>query len=296
MKIVRRREDLKASFYEASAEALAAFGDGRVYIEHYIPDARHIEVQVLGDRFGKVVHLFERDCSVQRRYQKMIEEAPSPAVTEELRERMCRAAVLIAGKMDYLGAGTVEFIFDQQEQNFYFLEMNTRIQVEHPVTEMITGIDLVREQIRIAAGLPVGFQQNEVTRSGHAVECRINAELPDDDFMPSPGIITRWEPPEGDGIRVDSHCYAGYEVPPYYDSLLAKLIVTGEDRDAAIQHMHRALSRFVVSGVHTTIPFHRFVMERDDYRSGRFNTSWIEDTVLDHYNRRWREATGTEFV
>ena len=286
MKIVKRAKDLKAAFYEASAEARSAFGDDRIYIEHYIPDARHIEVQVLGDRFGNIVHLFERDCSLQRRYQKMVEESPSPVVTDELRDQMCRAALLIAGNIEYLSAGTVEFILDQTEQSFYFLEMNTRIQVEHPVTEMITGVDLVQEQIRIAAGLPVGFSQDDVMHDGHAIECRINAESPDSDFRPCPGKIIEWDPPEGDNIRLDTHCYPGYVVQPYYDSLLAKIIATGHTRTQAIENMQQALAELRVSGVDTTIGFHQFILQNVDYQRGFFNTSWIEDTLIGEYIQR----------
>ncbi len=286
MKIVKRAKDLKAAFYEASAEARSAFGDDRIYIEHYIPDARHIEVQVLGDRFGNIVHLFERDCSLQRRYQKMVEESPSPVVTDELRDQMCRAALLIAGNIEYLSAGTVEFILDQTEQSFYFLEMNTRIQVEHPVTEMITGVDLVQEQIRIAAGLPVGFSQDDVMHDGHAIECRINAESPDSDFRPCPGKIIEWDPPRGDNIRLDTHCYPGYVVQPYYDSLLAKIIATGHTRTQAIENMQQALAGLRVSGVDTTIGFHQFILQNVDYQRGFFNTSWIEDTLIGKYIQR----------
>ena len=205
-------------YAEAAAEARSAFGDGRLYMESFIPNARHVEVQLLADRHGNCVHLFERDCSVQRRYQKLIEEAPAPGLTVGLREELCQAARRIASAIGYENAGTVEFILDQDKGRFYFLEMNTRIQVEHPVTEMTTGIDLVQEQIRVAQGEPIGFSQAEVNPKGHAIECRINAEQPRDDFRPSPGRIVRWEPPAGPGIRVDSHCYAGYTVPPFYDS------------------------------------------------------------------------------
>jgi acetyl-CoA carboxylase biotin carboxylase subunit len=286
MKIVRQPKDLKATFNEASAEAHSAFGDARLYVEHYIPNARHIEVQLIGDHFGNIVHLFERDCSIQRRYQKMLEEAPSSVVTPEIRKKICDAALSIAHHIQYVSAGTIEFILDQDENRFYFLEMNTRIQVEHPVTEMITGIDLVKEQIRVAAGLPLSFSQGDVALNGHAIECRINAELPDSDFRPCPGKIIQWESPQGNGVRVDTHCYSGYDVPPYYDSLLAKTIVTGHSRFEAIENMQRALENFAVSGVDTTIPFHQFILKNDDYRSGRFNTAWIENTLLKQYGQR----------
>ncbi len=209
------------------------------------------------------MHLFERDCSIQRRYQKMLEEAPSSVVTPEIRKKICDAALSIARHIQYVSAGTIEFILDQDENRFYFLEMNTRIQVEHPVTEMITGIDLVKEQIRVAAGLPLSFSQDEVNLNGHSIECRINAELPDSDFRPCPGKIIQWESPQGNGVRVDTHCYPGYDVPPYYDSLLAKTIVTGRNRFEAIENMQCALEKFAVSGVDTTIPFHQFILKND---------------------------------
>ncbi|MBL7203302.1 MAG: acetyl-CoA carboxylase biotin carboxylase subunit [Desulfobacteraceae bacterium] len=280
MKMVKRPDDLKTFFEEASAEARAAFGDDRIYIEHLIPNARHIEVQILADRFGNIVHLFERDCSLQRRYQKMVEEAPSSAVSEDMREKICKAAIAIADHVDYENAGTIETVLDQDQKQFYFLEMNTRIQVEHPVTEMITGKDLVKEQIRIAGGEPVSFSQEAVEMKGHAIECRINAELPEADFRPSPGRITDWKPPEGNGIRVDSHCYSGYFVPPYYDSLLAKLIVKGDDRPKAVDRMCYGLANFEVNGVDTTIPFYQSLMKNPDYLKGKINTRWVEEVFL----------------
>jgi len=285
MKIVRKSEDLRTVFDEASVEALSAFGDDRIYVEHYIPNARHIEVQIIGDRFGNVIHLFERDCSLQRRYQKMVEEAPSSAVSPELREDICRTAVRIVKHIGYENAGTIEFLLDQDAGRFYFLEMNTRIQVEHPITEMITGVDLVKEQFKVAAGNPISFSQDEVKWSGHAIECRINAESPNAGFAPFPGRITEWKPPTGEGVRVDSHCYAGYFVPPYYDSLLAKLITRGRDRDQAIGSMQEALRDFTVSGVDTTIPFHRFIMKNPDYLRGQVNTGWLEKTLGKEYEK-----------
>ena len=276
MKAVYRPDDLETVYREAAAEARSAFGDGRMYLESYIPNARHVEVQVLADRHGNNVHLFERDCSVQRRYQKLIEEAPAPGLSGGLMERLCQAALGITQAIKYENVGTVEFILDQDKGSFYFLEMNTRIQVEHPVTEMTTGFDLVQEQIRVAQGEPISFSQSKVVPRGHAIECRINAEQPRDDFRPSPGRVTRWEPPEGTGIRVDSHCYAGYIVPPFYDSLLAKLIVIGNTRMEAIARLQRALANFHVAGVDTTIPFLASLVERADFIAGRVNTGWLE--------------------
>jgi acetyl-CoA carboxylase biotin carboxylase subunit len=280
MKTVTRSKEMRAIFDEASAEAQAAFGDGRIYVEHFIPNARHIEIQILGDRLGNIVHLFERDCSLQRRYQKMVEESPSPALTAEIREKICNAALAITRHIKYENAGTVEFILDQDSAQFYFLEMNTRIQVEHPVTEMITGLDLVKEQIRIAAGDRISFSQEEVKLSGHAVECRINAESAETGFRPCPGKLTEWTPPEGQGIRLDSHCYAGYTVPPFYDSLLGKLITRGKDRHEAIERMKIALSEFAVSGINTTIPFYQRILKHPDYQNGKVNTRWVEEVLL----------------
>lgn len=280
MRIVHAPEEVTSAFESASAEARDAFGDPTLYIERYIENARHVEVQIMGDSYGKIIHLGERDCSIQRRYQKLIEEAPSPVVDQNLRADMADAAVHLAEHVDYLGAGTVEFILDQDSKDFYFLEMNTRIQVEHPVTEMITGVDLVAEQIRVAGGEPLSVSQEDVKIDGHAIECRINAEMPDRDFMPSPGKIAEWQPPSGEGVRVDSHCYSGYLIPPFYDSMIGKLIVHGEDRDAAIETMFSALGDFVIEGVHTTIPFHKAVLEDPDFRSGLVTTSWVEEEFM----------------
>ncbi len=280
MRIVNTPEDLKADFDMLSAEVQSAFGDGTLYIEHYIPNARHIEVQILGDHFGNVIHLCERDCSVQRRYQKMIEEAPSPVVSDELRKELCRAAVTIAQSIKYENAGTIEFILDQDQGQFYFLEMNTRIQVEHPVTEQITGVDLVREQIRIADLQPIQYSQQDVRIKGHAIECRINAESPYSGFSPSSGRIENWVLPQDPGIRIDTHCYPGYLIPPYYDSLIAKLITTGADRGQATERMQFALNKFIVSGVETNIPFHQLLLKHPDFNNGKINTRWLEDQVL----------------
>jgi acetyl-CoA carboxylase biotin carboxylase subunit len=277
MKTVNGPEDLETTFQEAAAEARSAFGDDRLYLEHFIPNARHIEVQILADRFGDAIHLFERDCSLQRRYQKMIEEAPSPAINNRIREQIYDAALSIVRHIGYLNAGTVEFILDQDQDKFYFLEMNTRIQVEHPITEMITGLDIVKEQITIGAGQPLSVTQKEVSRNGHAIECRINAELPEADFRPCPGQIAHWSPPNMKDVRVDSHCYTGYFVPPYYDSLLAKLCTKGDDRPKAIALMEAALANFTVSGIDTTIPLYESIMKNPEYRDGKINTRWVED-------------------
>ncbi len=280
MKVVERSGDMKTVFDEASGEAQAAFGDNRMYVEHFIPNARHVEIQVVGDRHGNIVHLFERDCSLQRRHQKMLEEAPSPVLSAQLRQEICKAALTIARHIRYENAGTVEFILDQDNNRFYFLEMNTRIQVEHPVTEMITGIDLVKEQIRVAAGQPVGFSQQDVTVDGHAIECRINAESAKHGFRPCPGKIQEWTPPEGTGIRLDTHCYPGYMVPPFYDSLIAKLITSGRNRQEAIERMLFALSNFFVSGIETTISFHQVILRHPQYLEGKVSTRWVEEVLL----------------
>jgi acetyl-CoA carboxylase biotin carboxylase subunit len=276
MKIVTERSDIKPRFVSAAAEARASFGDDTLYFERYIPNARHIEVQVLGDRFGNLIHLGERDCSLQRRHQKIVEEAPAPEISEMLREEIRQAAVRLAGELGYESAGTVEFILDQDAGRFYFLEMNTRIQVEHPVTEAITEFDIVREQFRIAAGEPLKSSQADVVFHGHAIECRITAEDPGEGFRPNGGRITEWRPPEDPHIRLDTHCYAGYAVPIFYDSLLAKLIVHGTDRHDAIRRMNKALAQFQIAGVATIVPFLRRVMSHGDFVEGRVNTRLLE--------------------
>ena len=276
IRIVHDEAGLETAFRDASAEAAAAFGDPTLYLERYVTSGRHIEVQVVGDATGRVVHLGERDCSLQRRYQKVLEEAPAAAVPVHAREAIHRSAVLLTGSIGYRNAGTVEFLYDEQRDEHYFLEMNTRIQVEHPVTEMITGVDLVALQLRVAAGEPLPFAQEDVTFSGHAIECRINAEAPEQGFRPSPGRITRWQPPAGDGVRLDTHCFEGYVVPPFYDSLLGKLVVHGRDRTEALTRTRAALDAFVVEGVATTIPFHRWLLDQPDVVAGRFDTRWLE--------------------
>jgi acetyl-CoA carboxylase biotin carboxylase subunit len=281
MKIVTRSEDIQRMFDAASAEARAAFGDDTLYLERYIPNARHIEVQLLGDRFGNIIHLGERDCSLQRRHQKVVEEAPAPAVSEQLREQIREAAVKLGRGIGYENAGTVEFIVDQDADAFFFLEMNTRIQVEHPVTEMITGIDLVQEQFRVAAGEKLRFSQSDIIFRGHAIECRINAEVPSEGFRPSPGMITQWESPAGPNIRLDTHSYAGYMVPIYYDSLLGKLIVYGFDREEAMHRMQRALAQFSVGGIGTTLEFLQFAMSHPDFISGKVNTQLVEKMITE---------------
>ena len=280
MRVVRTPQELPALMQAATDEARAAFGDGTVYLEKFVEAARHVEIQVMGDRFGHVVHLGERDCSTQRRHQKLIEEAPSPVVDEALRDQMAGAAVELARRVGYVGAGTVEFVVDAATQRFYFLEMNTRIQVEHPVTELVTSLDLVAEQIRVAQGLALSFTQQDVQVRGHAIECRINAEDPNKNFLPKPGLITAWDAPRGEGVRLDSHCHAGYAVPPYYDSLLGKLIVHAATRDAAVQRMREALDALRIEGVATTVAFHREVMDEEAFTSGQVTTRWVEQSFL----------------
>ena len=280
MRIVCREADIAHEIDAAAAEAKAAFGDPSLYVEKFIERARHIEIQVLGDSHGNVVHLGERDCSTQRRHQKLIEEAPSPVIDAKLREELAGAAVRLAKRVNYVGAGTVEFVFDADISHWYFLEMNTRIQVEHPVTEMITGRDLVVEQIRVAAGEPISFKQSDVQLTGHAIECRINAEDATQNFAPRPGRLQTWTAPTGEGVRVDTHCFSGYLIPPYYDSLLAKIITHGADRQQALQRMSTALADLKVAGVPTTAPFHRQVLVHDDFRSAKVTTRWVEETFL----------------
>lgn len=279
MKVITRAEDLPQAIVSASAEAGAAFGDATLYLEHYVANARHIEVQVLGDGAGRVIHLGERDCSLQRRHQKLIEEAPAPGISAALRERIHAAAVKLVSHMNYLSAGTVEFLFDGDANEFYFLEMNTRIQVEHPVTEMLTGVDLVAEQLRIAGGEGLRFSQHDIGFHGHVVECRLTAEQPEHDFRPNAGKITQWDPPAGPHIRLDTHCYAGYSVPIFYDSLLAKLIVQGVNRPDALARASRALRRFRVGGVGTNAAFAAFVLDSPEFSEGKLNTRLAETLI-----------------
>ena len=282
IKLVWNAGEIEHTFRMAAAEARAAFGNDTLYMERYVGNARHIEVQILGDRHGNVIHLGERDCSLQRRHQKIVEEAPAYAVAPEVRARICNAAAALARSIGYQSAGTIEFIYDNDTADFYFLEMNTRIQVEHPVTEMITGVDLVQQQLRIARGEPLPFKQQDIQFSGHAIECRINAESPQHGFRPCPGRIAEWQAPQGPGIRLDTHCYSGYFVPPYYDSLLAKLIVHGPDRQAASDQTRRALETFHVSGIDTLVPFLKTVIDDPEYRAGHVNTRWLEKKLEEY--------------
>ena len=275
MRVATDADQFAQSFTLAKQEALAAFNSDEVYIEKYLARPRHIEIQIMGDTHGKVMHLCERDCSVQRRHQKLVEEAPSPAVDQTLREDIGDAAVKLAEAIGYVGAGTIEFLLDA-DGSFYFMEMNTRIQVEHPVTEMCTNFDLVKEQISIAAGAPLSFVMNGNRLRGHAIECRVNAEDPSRNFQPSPGLITAYHPPGGPGVRVDTHIYAGYTVPPYYDSLLAKVIVHGNTRTEALSRMRQALDSFIIEGVTTTIPFLGRVMRHPDFVAGKVDTKFLE--------------------
>ncbi len=280
MRVARTREDLPEAYGAARGEAKAAFGDDAVYMERYLATPRHIELQVVADSFGAVCHLGERDCSLQRRHQKMLEEAPSPAIDADARAAIGAVVVKAIKAIGYLGVGTIEFLYENGE--FFFIEMNTRLQVEHPVTEAISGIDLVREQIRIAAGLPLSFTQDEVRLEGHAIECRINAENPRT-FVPSPGLVTDFHAPGGLGVRLDSAVYAGYGIPPYYDSLIGKLIVHGRDRPEAIARMRRSLAEMVVGGIDTTIPLFQDLLQDPDIVEGRYDIHWLE---------RWIKAQG----
>ncbi len=278
MRAVWKKEDLQDAWDAARQEAKAAFGDDRMYLEKLIEEPRHIEIQIIGDSFGKACHLSERDCSVQRRHQKLTEETPSPFMTDALRLKMGDAAVKAAEFIKYEGAGTVEFLVDKH-RNFYFMEMNTRIQVEHPITEEVINYDLIREQILVASGVPISGEN--YFPNLHAIECRINAEDPFNNFRPAPGKITNFHAPGGHGIRIDTHVYAGYMIPPNYDSMIAKLIVTAQSREEAISKMKRALDEFVIEGVKTTIPFHRQLMDHPDYVAGNYTTKFMEDFEME---------------
>ena len=276
IRVARTEEELTKGINITQQEALTAFGNAGVYIEKYIEDFRHVEIQVLADTFGNVIHLGERDCSIQRRLQKLLEESPSPVIDSELREEMGQAAVKAAQAVDYTGAGTIEFIYDYRNRKFYFMEMNTRIQVEHPVTEMVTGTDLIKEQILVASGEKLKLKQEDVIFDGWSIECRINAENPEKNFMPSPGKINMYLVPGGLGVRVDSAAYPGYTISPFYDSMIAKVITYGKTREEAIARMKRALGEFVIEGVHTTIPFHLKLLNHSKFVEGEFNTKFLE--------------------
>ena len=276
MRIARSEDELEDMMNLAQNEARSAFGNDAVYIEKYLENPRHIEVQIIADQYGNVCHLGERDCSIQRRHQKLLEEAPSPAITEDIRRKMGQAAIMAAKSINYEGAGTIEFLLDK-DKNFYFMEMNTRIQVEHCVTEMISSVDLVKEQIRVAAGEKLSFTQNDVELRGHAIECRINAEDPDKDFMPAAGLVEGYVAPGGFGVRIDSHVYQGYKIPPFYDSMIAKLICWGKDREEARKRMLRALDEYAITGLKTTIPFHQKILQNPYFIKGDFNTGFIQE-------------------
>ena len=286
MAIIEGPDDVERHFARARAEAQQAFGDGTLYAEPYIRRARHVEAQILGDTHGNVVHLGERDCSCQRRYQKLVEEAPASGLPPETSAAIREAAVKLGRALEYVGAGTAEFLVDVTTGSFIFLEVNARVQVEHPVTEAVTGVDIVREQLRIAAGRPLSFSQDDVTFDGHAIECRINAEDPFHGFMPSPGTLAEWLPPAGAGIRVDTHCRRGAQIPPYYDSLAAKLIVHADDRVQAIALARRALAHFKVEGIATTIPLHQAILADETFAAGAATTRWLEDDFMP----RWEAA------
>lgn len=286
MRIITEEAELDHSFHMAQREALAAFGNGELYVEQYIPQLRHIEVQIAADSTGDVIHFGERDCSIQRRHQKLIEEAPSPIATEKFRKKIGEYAVKAARALKYRNIGTIEFIVDLEE-NIYFIEINTRVQVEHPVTEMVTGIDLIKEQIKLAVGFPLEYKQHNIKINGHAVECRINAEDPDR-FIPCPGKISFLSLPGGPGVRVDTAAYSGWTVPPQYDSLIAKVVTHGKDRHEAISRMRRALDEFIVEGIKTTVPFHKKVFNHPDFLKGEFNTGFVEK-INNHGSEKKKE-------
>lgn len=284
MRIVRHEGELEEMYNLARSEASCAFGNCGVYVEKYLENPRHIEVQIIADQYGNVVHLGERDCSIQRRHQKLLEEAPSPVITPEVRDKMGQAAINAAKGINYEGAGTIEFLLDNKN-NFYFMEMNTRIQVEHPVTEMIFSVDLLKEQIRVAAGERLSFSQDDMQIHGHAIECRINAEDADKNFMPCPGKIDGYIAPGGPGVRVDSHMYTNYKIPPNYDSLMGKLICWGRDREEARIRMLRALDEYAITGVKSTIPFHQKILKHPKFIEGDFNTSFIPQHMMNEESK-----------
>ena len=286
MVIANDADEAEAGFHRASAEALAAFGDGTLFMERFVAEARHVEVQLMGDGAGRVLHFGERDCSVQRRYQKLIEEAPCAAMPDHLRAQLHAAATALAASVKYRNAGTAEFLFDVRRQEFYFIEVNARIQVEHPVSEAIAGFDLVQEQIRIAGGAALSLSQDQVALTGHAIECRINAEDTLRDFLPSPGRITSWRPPAGDGIRLDSHMAEGALIPPFYDSMIGKLIAHGKDRAEAISRLAAALDDFAIEGVPTTIGLHARIIAHPDFVENRIHTRWLEQVLLPDIARK----------
>ena len=279
MRAVTDEFELEKAWENAKQESKASFGDDSMYMEKFIEEPRHIEIQIVGDSFGKACHLSERDCSIQRRHQKLTEETPSPFMTDILREKMGKAAVKAAEFIKYEGAGTIEFLVDKN-RNFYFMEMNTRIQVEHPVTEMVTGVDLIKQQIKVHAGQKCPDYSPDYKLRGHSIECRINAEDPEKDFRPSPGIISNFHMPGGKGVRVDSHAYSGYQIPPHYDSMIGKLIVHAKDRGRAINRMQRALEETIIEGVKTTIPYHQKIMEDKNFSSGKFDTSFLDSFIF----------------
>ena len=291
MKRVDRLEDLPATMELAAAEAGAAFGDARVYLERYVSSGRHVEVQVLGDGSGRVIHLGERDCSVQRRYQKLVEETPAPGLSAALRDALYSAAIRFAERLSYRGAGTVEFLVDRERDTFYFLEMNARIQVEHPVTEAVTGVDLIEAQLAIAGGEGLRLQQSDIQQQGCAIECRVNAEDPANDFRPSPGLVREASWPVGEGIRVDTHIAAGSSVPPFYDSLMAKIIAHAPDRDAAVARLRGAIGSTRVAGVHTNLPFHELVLADAEFQAGGFDTGFV-GRLLQRRDTRERAHNG----
>lgn len=285
MRNVTQAKDLKNAFDMASNEAQQAFGDPTLFVERYIQNARHVEVQILGDNFGRIIHLGQRDCSPQRRYQKVVEEAQPIGLPVELTDEISAAAVALAKGINYNNAGTVEFLVDKDRNQFYFMEVNTRIQVEHPVTEEITGVDLVKEQIRIAFGHTLSMNQSDIQFKGHAIECRVTAEDASNDFMPTPGRITRFSVPYGDNVRVDTHCHQGYMISPFYDSLMAKVIATGETRDEALKNLKSALADFEIEGVKSNIPFLQYLISRPEFKTGDINVKWIETSVLPDFLR-----------